>query len=436
MMMINCNTVCRISQFRSFDGSFSEGAALNAVAFAGIQAPTILWTYNLAADPAILDPFFQQHLLMDVYPMAPMPLNDHSIQPGQPVVGQYYRDYAPLFDAMHGARWLLTTRPIQLEVGSLVGDIATQLTLAPCSPALAARQTWVYEADRSLRLGGSSDDCLDVWNCGVQPNTLVDVYACHPKGTSGCGYKNQQFNVSKSTITNANSGACLTLLPSKGQVVASPCVASANTQTFRWQINGSIAYGETSGLCVTAPSPPPAPPVPVPKAGVGNVFNLPDDEGGQKHFLIIIALADVSVESVVARLDVGGATGVATAQVNGQCGVCVRRRWWGGWWGFRMSLWLSRPLLPSLSAYIMQDSYTSNNTYIHIAYSNYIGVFRFNHEPSPSLPRPGETPGFEGREPTASTNVGWRVVGDDSATGERLCSSRSHCVIVSLLQNA
>ena len=342
-MMINCNTVCRISQFRSFDGSFSEGAALNAVAFSGIQAPTILWTYNLEADPAVLDPFFQQHLLMDVYPMAPMPLNDHSIQPGQPVVEQYYRDYAPLFDAMHGAHWLLTSHPIKLEVESMVGDnvassinkstignlaspptsksvndIASPLTLAPCSLTLAARQTWVHETDLSLRLGGSPSDCLDVWSCGVQPNTLVDVYACHPKGTSECGYKNQQFKMENATIININSNACLTWLPSKGQVVASPCVTSAETQMFRRQSNGSIVYGEGSGLCLTAPSPPPTPPVPTPKSGIGNVFTLPSDEGGKRKFLVIIALANTSVESVVARLDVGGATGVATAQVSEQ----------------------------------------------------------------------------------------------------------------------
>ena len=43
--------------------------------------------------------------------MAPMPKNDHSINPGSLVVEQAYIDYAPLFNKMHGARWLLTTRP-------------------------------------------------------------------------------------------------------------------------------------------------------------------------------------------------------------------------------------------------------------------------------------------------------------------------------------
>jgi hypothetical protein len=34
MILNNCNTVCRLDEMRSFDGSFSEGAALNMVALA------------------------------------------------------------------------------------------------------------------------------------------------------------------------------------------------------------------------------------------------------------------------------------------------------------------------------------------------------------------------------------------------------------------
>ena len=102
----------------AFDGTFSEGAALNSVAWTGLRQPTILWTYGLSDDVPALDAFFQQHLLMDVFPMAPMPKNDHSITPGSEIVEQAYRDYAPLFDAMHGARWLLSTRPLSLSVNS------------------------------------------------------------------------------------------------------------------------------------------------------------------------------------------------------------------------------------------------------------------------------------------------------------------------------
>lgn len=107
----------------AFDGTFSEGASLNAVAWTGLRQPTILWTYNLAPDNAILDPYFQQHLLMNVYPMAPMPKNDHSINPGSEVVEAAYSVYAPLFDAMHGARWLLSARPVSVSDSTAVANV-------------------------------------------------------------------------------------------------------------------------------------------------------------------------------------------------------------------------------------------------------------------------------------------------------------------------
>ncbi len=123
---------------------YMAGAALNSVAWLGLRAPSILWTYSLSDDPAVLDAYFQQHLLstsagpptpssrpprltadwrvscpsrhtVDVYPMAPMPKNDHSIKPGSAAVERAYEDYAPLFEWMHGARWLLTSRPVSLS---------------------------------------------------------------------------------------------------------------------------------------------------------------------------------------------------------------------------------------------------------------------------------------------------------------------------------
>ena len=42
-MFMNCNTVCRIDLLEFFDGLFSEGSALNAVAWASFFRPSILW---------------------------------------------------------------------------------------------------------------------------------------------------------------------------------------------------------------------------------------------------------------------------------------------------------------------------------------------------------------------------------------------------------
>ena len=53
VMLGNCNTLCRIDVAGVFDGGFSEGAAVNAVAWLGLRRPAILWTYSLD-DPAYL----------------------------------------------------------------------------------------------------------------------------------------------------------------------------------------------------------------------------------------------------------------------------------------------------------------------------------------------------------------------------------------------
>ena len=149
LILSNCNLLCRLDEMRSMDGTFSEGAGLNGVAWTGLRNPSILWTYSLPGDVAALDTYFQQHLLMDVYPMAPMPKNDHSITPGSAVVEQGYIDYAPLFNAMHGARWVLTARPATLKAaptpsaagaGGSNPDVRTVSTgaAAPAAAATAA----------------------------------------------------------------------------------------------------------------------------------------------------------------------------------------------------------------------------------------------------------------------------------------------------------
>ena len=124
VMLGNCNTLCRADLLRSFDGGFSEGAALNAVAWNGLRGrPTILWTYSLTGTPD-LDAFFQQHLYMRVWPMAPIPSNDHSITPGDPIVQSAYESYAPLFDTLRSVEWLLeAVRPVEL-VGATPGTLA------------------------------------------------------------------------------------------------------------------------------------------------------------------------------------------------------------------------------------------------------------------------------------------------------------------------
>ena len=120
VMLGNCNTLCRIDVGGLFDGGFSEGAALNAVAWLGLRRPAILWTYSLdGQSAAALDAYFQQHALMRVFPMAPMPGNDHSIQPGSALVQAAYAAYAPVFAALRGCEWVLdAARPVAASSGT------------------------------------------------------------------------------------------------------------------------------------------------------------------------------------------------------------------------------------------------------------------------------------------------------------------------------
>lgn len=148
--LLFAGNVCRLDLLKNFDGTFSEGSALNPAAFTGLlsrpmrcilafaylrpipllndhpcatrgeasrvtsdglrvlatspacprdrlpdlvhapglRTPTIQWTYALSNNRTLLAEYMQQHLLMDAYPMAPIPLNDHSIQPGSAAVDQ------------------------------------------------------------------------------------------------------------------------------------------------------------------------------------------------------------------------------------------------------------------------------------------------------------------------------------------------------------
>ena len=164
LMLGNCNTLCRIDLAGVFDGGFSEGAALNAVAWLGLRRPSILWTYSLDHhSSASLDAFFQQHLLMRVFPMAPMPANDHSINPTNPLVQQAYMDYAPAFLALRGVEWVLDVpRPIA-ALPAVPGQLTTVFRARgtrehPAAPGqlLAVHVYGGAAAATSLRLVGAA----------------------------------------------------------------------------------------------------------------------------------------------------------------------------------------------------------------------------------------------------------------------------------------
>ena len=111
------NHTKRLDLLREVDGIFDEftyaPASLNTTAFLGIRKSVLGWTAdesNLHPDP---DAYFQRHLYLGVYPMAPFPGNDHSLRPSDWVDRQYL-DYGPLLETMRGKKWVLTPHAVSV----------------------------------------------------------------------------------------------------------------------------------------------------------------------------------------------------------------------------------------------------------------------------------------------------------------------------------
>jgi hypothetical protein len=103
----------RTDLMRHVDGIYHEfghdGRELNGTALQCVFKPALAWTPDenaLKPDP---DAYFQRHLYLGVFPTAPLPANDHTINPSA-WADPWYLDYGPLMDALRGKRWVLATR--------------------------------------------------------------------------------------------------------------------------------------------------------------------------------------------------------------------------------------------------------------------------------------------------------------------------------------
>ena len=111
----------RIDVMRQMDGLFDEngtyGAHKNLSAFLAMFKPAIIWVNtdeDLNPDP---DAFFQRFLFLGIFPFAPFPGNDHSIQPNVRTE-KLYTDYGPLLDSMRGRKWVLLPRAVSVQEGA------------------------------------------------------------------------------------------------------------------------------------------------------------------------------------------------------------------------------------------------------------------------------------------------------------------------------
>jgi len=125
----------RIDMARHLDGIFHEGGYygpnLNFSTFLALAKPVLVWTHpmrvvegerfriRLFSGREIeedVDEFFQRHLHMGSWPMAPVPGNDHSLAWDAEVEKRYFR-YAPLFRLLVGRRWVLTPGAVAADHG-------------------------------------------------------------------------------------------------------------------------------------------------------------------------------------------------------------------------------------------------------------------------------------------------------------------------------
>ena len=139
------------------------------------------------------------------------------------------------------------------------------LHVAACAQSKQAAadvgQQWVIEDDRSIRPAGNASLCVDVWDCGVNNGTLVDLFACHVS-TPACGGANsslnQQWTVDTTVIQSAlplpGGSACLSA--SGVDVVLWEC---ADSPEQSWQFNATtsqlVSGAGDASVCLSAALP-------------------------------------------------------------------------------------------------------------------------------------------------------------------------------------
>ncbi|MHB8866725.1 MAG: hypothetical protein ACYC6N_30560 [Pirellulaceae bacterium] len=136
----------RLELVRDVDGFFDEygdsGYSLNGSSLLGLRKPALMWTHDVKSLQPSPDAYFQRHLHMGAFPMAPFPGNDHSIEP-DPTTEQWYLDYGPLLSALRGKKWVLEPHCVEVKDGlakanlfEVPGGYAVPITYAGQAPSV------------------------------------------------------------------------------------------------------------------------------------------------------------------------------------------------------------------------------------------------------------------------------------------------------------
>ena len=131
VMLMNSLGYSSLSFMPSYDGTFSEGTAFNAVGLLGAGGMVnIMWTSSAAeccTTAAHSDLYFQRRLFMGVYPMAPIPASDHCIS-YDPATAALYASYGPLYASLAGKRYNFA--PHAVTVSGATTAVANAFVLA------------------------------------------------------------------------------------------------------------------------------------------------------------------------------------------------------------------------------------------------------------------------------------------------------------------
>ena len=168
----------RLDVMRHVDGIDSEGDTgpdINEVGMLCLRKPAILWTYtsdDLKPDP---DAYFQRHLYMGVYPYAPYPWNNHSIQPDA-WADRYYLDYGPLLNAMRGKQWVLTPHCVTVNNPRVLVNLFRVPSGYVAPVVLGGKVTSVLLTIRNVAGLSAKDRCEALYPGKPKPAALSALY--------------------------------------------------------------------------------------------------------------------------------------------------------------------------------------------------------------------------------------------------------------------
>ena len=170
---------------RFLDGFYDEhgdfGFSINTTSFLALRKPATMWTREEAQLGSHPDDFMQQRLYMGVFLTAPVPGNDHCLQPG-PRVERLYLDYGPLFNALRGRKWVLLPKVIDVEKPTLANVFAVPSGYVVVIGLAGARQS-VPVTLRNIQVKGFRAEAIAPGEKNWKPLPVV------------FGHRHVQFNV-------------------------------------------------------------------------------------------------------------------------------------------------------------------------------------------------------------------------------------------------